>query len=102
MPDTTHTKKGPKQQATTAFLALRNTIAAELDEGWRMTVIYSRYAIKLNVSYSQFTRYVRRFIRNKPVSRKNATANPIATKARQTKRFVFDPTVAHQRKDELF
>ena len=129
---TTPGKKGPNPGATTAFLAHRETIAAELAKGWPMTVVHKRYAQHLNdVSYVQFTRYVRRFVRRgeklhvsdanaaktpvrqmasevvpKPIpnnaSPPERRTGPIVTPARATKRFIFDPTAAHRRKDELF
>lgn len=125
-------KKGPNPGAITAFLAHRETIAAELAKGWPMSVVHKRYAQHLNdVSYVQFTRYVRRFVRrgiklhasnasattapvrkmasevvtrmaSNDASQPERRTGPIVTPARSTKRFIFDPTAAHRRKDELF
>jgi hypothetical protein len=123
----TPVKKGPKPSIATAFLAHREAIAAELEKGWTMSVVHKQYAERLeDVSYVQFTRYVHRFVGRKekpdatdaaassaPVRKKAAVqtndaprperrSGPIVTQARETKRFIFDPTAAHRRKDELF
>jgi len=123
-------KTGPKPSTAMAFLAHREAIAAELEKGWTMSVVHKQYAERLeDVSYVQFTRYVHRFVGRKekphatdaaaPVRKKAAVGmapkaasndaprsehrpGPIVTQARETKRFIFDPTAAHRRKDELF
>jgi hypothetical protein len=107
------------------FLALLDQIRDRLEKGWLLIDIYEAHADALGVSYSQFARYVATHIRGKesktrrrakePASQArpdDATAQstetpprakgPIITTARETKRFIFDPTAAHRRKDELF
>ena len=106
-------KRGPRPLAVTAFLSHRDVVKELLEKGWTMSAIFVRYELKLGVCYSQFTRYVERFIRPKeqapqvaasktPVSKRPRRDGPIVTPIQKPKRFVFDPTAAHRRKDELF
>jgi hypothetical protein len=121
-------KKGPKPGAAPAFLARKDAIAAELDRGHKMRAAYEKHAPHLGISYSQFTRYVNRHIRQKetkPREKPNATApagmgrsnmladpapspgaehlhrqgnGPIITPSTERKRFIHDPAAIHTKK----
>lgn len=106
-------KRGPRVLAVATFLSLRDVVKELLDKGWTMSAIFAQYEIKLGVCYSQFTRYVERFIRpkeqvpqttlpKKTAAKKARRDGPIIPQTQKPKRFVFDPTAAHRRKDELF
>lgn len=45
-----------------AFLALRNTIAAELAQGWSIVFVFKRHEPQLGIGISQFRSYVRRYV----------------------------------------
>lgn len=110
-------KKGPKPQAATLFLGLKDAIAARLAAGEKMTGIYPRYAAELEISYTQFTRYVNQHIRNRTTIRRRksdarsavavavrapvgapAVGGPITQRASEPRQFVFDPTAVHRKK----
>lgn len=67
-----------------AFLALLPVLQAQLAEGWTARVVYDRHCDKLKFSYSQFNRYVRRYISGKDETKKSQdspapnTAKPVA------------------------
>jgi hypothetical protein len=50
-----------------SFLAHLESFKKEIQEGWSIQAVYERYADKLDISYPQFVRYVRRYITG-PVS----------------------------------
>ena len=54
-------KRGPNAIGRVAFIARAEAIIAELDKGWPMKAVHANYASELNVSYAQFTRYVRAY-----------------------------------------
>ncbi|MCT2388848.1 TraK family protein [Erwinia pyrifoliae] len=45
-----------------AFIAHLDAIKNELDQGWPMTVVYSKFETEIGVSYHQFRRYVKKFL----------------------------------------
>jgi len=45
-----------------AFLALRETIAAELAEGWSIAEVFRRHQDQLGIQIAQFRSYVSRYI----------------------------------------
>lgn len=45
-----------------AFLALRDTITAELAQGWSIVAVFKRHEKRLGISISQFRSYVRRYV----------------------------------------
>ena len=47
-----------KRRGRIAFIALRETIRTEIEQGWPLTAIYEKHAGQLGIGYSQFTRYV--------------------------------------------
>jgi hypothetical protein len=56
------------------FLAHLSEIQAECLAGWPIKSIYNRRAQVLDMSYTQFTRYVNQYIPEKPQKRKTASA----------------------------
>jgi hypothetical protein len=46
-----------------AFLAHIEAIQTAVDEGWPLTAIYERHKAELAITYSQFARYVARYIK---------------------------------------
>lgn len=52
-----------------AFLAHLETIRKEVEAGWTMQAVYDTHGPKLGITYSQFTRYVARFVKEKPPGR---------------------------------
>jgi hypothetical protein len=112
-------RKGPKPHTATLFLGLKDAIAARLAAGEKMTGIYPRYAADLQISYTQFTRYVNQYIRNRTtIRRKKSNARsavatavrppvgttpvvgavPITPRPTEPRQFVFDPTAVHCKK----
>ncbi|MFT9460146.1 MAG: TraK family protein [Acetobacter orientalis] len=55
----TPNKKG---MARVRFLALRSVIAEELRQGYNRSDVFQKHHDALQMSYSQFTRHVRKFI----------------------------------------
>jgi hypothetical protein len=55
--------KRPWGAGRVAFLALLESVKSDVNEGWSLKEVYRRYAERLaNITYSQFTYYVRRHI----------------------------------------
>lgn len=96
-----------------AFLARIETIQAEIEQGWPLTAIYERHQGALGITYSQFARYVRHYLRNeeeheKPKSpQKKASAaagstgqgdSPQAPPGPGQPQFRFDPKWANRDK----
>ena len=109
------TRKGQSLQGRVGVIARANEIREALAAGYPRTVIYERYAADLDISYSQFCRHIQRYLLTdtacatnrraaKPVrtARAERSGGPISTPSSAPKKFVFDPTAAHARKDELF
>ena len=92
-----------------AFLAHRAAIQQAVDEGWPLTVVYEKYKSELSITYSQFARYVARFIDKLPApSARNVSLPPPGTGRKTAKshprgtgqpRFEFDPKASD--KDSL-
>ena len=59
-----------------AFLAHLETIRKEVEAGWTMQAVYDTHGPKLGITYSQFTRYVARFVKEKPPGRLQAEKEP--------------------------
>ena len=62
-------------QGKIAFLADQDIVTMAVEAGCPLTFIYENYAYKFNISYSQFSRYVARYItgtkkKKKPVRKK--------------------------------
>ncbi|NNM59268.1 MAG: hypothetical protein HKM04_05585 [Legionellales bacterium] len=96
------TKTGTKRGlGRVTFLAKQGLISEAIEAGWPLTLIYEKHAEKLNISYSQFSRYVARYITQvKPpaydkIEKPTDLASPVPTKA---SRFAFNATPD---KDEL-
>lgn len=49
-----------------AFLARKAAIEKMIGEGYPLIFIYEKHSRELNISYSQFARYVRKYIRSEP------------------------------------
>ncbi len=56
-----HASKPPWGTGRTAFVALRDTIRAEIGQGLLLTTIFERHKAVLGVSYSSFCRLVARY-----------------------------------------
>jgi hypothetical protein len=59
----------PKKELGTgrvAFLARKNDIKERIDSGRTSMSVYREYQKQIDISYSQFARYVVKFIRSKP------------------------------------
>ncbi|MEJ2117323.1 MAG: TraK family protein [Alphaproteobacteria bacterium] len=128
MSNSVSVKPKTRRNGKAAFLAALSAIKAEMADGHTLAAIYTNRASSLGISYSHFTRYVNRYIssetKNSNESDMTTTVSPrvvhrqpvrapdtaparrhggpIVTPATTSKKFVFDPTAAHTRKDELF
>lgn len=96
------TKTGTKRGlGRVTFLAKQGLIAEAMEAGWPLTLIYEKHAEKLGISYSQFSRYVARYITqvksttHDKVEKPTDKASIVLTKA---SRFAFNATPD---KDEL-
>ena len=126
----TPSNKGRKLGGRAAVIALAPAIREALTAGVHLTAIYEQHERTLGISYAQFCKHVRNYIRKKEIGSKEEThalmarglagavppvaspprgatvaaerGAPISTPPRQARRFNFDPTAAHRRKDELF
>jgi hypothetical protein len=109
------TRKGQSLQGRVGVIARADEIREALAAGYPRTAIYERYMADLDISYSQFCRHIQRYLladtactTNKRAAKPVRTAlrersdGPITTPTSAPKKFVFDPTAAHARKDELF
>jgi hypothetical protein len=120
-------KPKTRRNGKAKFLAALSAIKAEIAKGYTLAAIHTNYASSLGIGYPQFTRYVSRYISREAKSREKSGENatvaprsenrqpvrapdaasarrhggPIVTPATTSKKFVFDPTAAHTRKDEL-
>jgi len=122
--------KGRKLGGRAAVIALAPAIREALAAGVHLTAIYGQHERTLGVSYTQFCKHVRKYICKKEIGSKEESHEPIAkgltgavaplagsphdamvaagrdgpisTPPREVRRFNFDPTAAHRRKDELF
>lgn len=55
-----------------AFLARKDGIRQMIDAGYPLFAIFKEHEKEMNISYSQFTRYVTKFIRSNPTEDKSA------------------------------
>jgi hypothetical protein len=60
------TKKTFLGAGRVAFLARKAAIEKMIGEGYPLIFIYEKHSRELNISYSQFARYVRKYIRSEP------------------------------------
>lgn len=83
-----------------SFLAKQGVISEAIAAGWPLTSIYEKHAEKLNISYSQFSRYVARYITQvKPVQDKiEKPTEQVSIASPKASRFAFNATPD---KDEL-
>jgi len=91
----TPNKKG---MARVRFLALKSVIAEELEQGYNRSDIFQKHHDSLQMSYSQFTRHVRKFILglSSQISQKEPSSAPSTAFEKQSpkaspKRHVFSP-----------
>jgi hypothetical protein len=107
-----------KRHGRIAFIALRETIRTEIEQGWPLTAIYEKHSGQLGIGYSQFTRYVGVDIRGKASKSRNGAIaaasppsgssaagtpaasgkEPFAAAASESRRFHFDPTAVDRKK----
>lgn len=121
-------KRGPKRSKESAFLALVPKLEKALAVRRKIVELYEEHGPELGISYSQFARYVARYItgkvpqkpkgspraaiahrvvadaageRNPPTPKRDG---PISTPATTARKFEFDPTRANKpgREEELF
>ena len=59
-----------------AFLARKDEIRQRIDAGYPLFAIFKEHESEMNISYSQFTRYVAKFIRSGPTENKLAKPEP--------------------------
>ncbi len=89
------TKKPVRGAGRVAFLARQEGIKKMTEEGHPLLSIYQKYEGDLNISYSQFVRYVGRYIKgevkNEPKP-KQAKASPIRTRTPDQPAFVSSAT----------
>jgi hypothetical protein len=120
-------KRGPKRSAESAFLALAPKLEKAIGERRKIIELYEEHGPGMGISYSQFARYVVRYITGKAsqkprgspraaIDHRDAGAaderqapapkrdGPISTPAKTTPKFEFDPTKANRpgRDKELF
>ena len=86
-------KKNSRGAGRVAFLARIEDIRKMIDAGYTLLVIYEKYEKHLKISYSQFARYVTRYIRSKPRYENEGEKPVLAT---QTK--AIDPGDKEKRK----
>lgn len=70
-----------------AFLAHLETIRKEVEAGWTMQAVYDTHGPKLGITYSQFTRYVARFVKGKPPRRQEPEQEPSSALTKQPASF---------------
>jgi len=105
-----------KRRGRIAFIALRETIRIEIEQGWPLTAIYEKHTGQLGISYSQFTRYVGVHIRGNASKLHNGTTaavspppsrssdagapakEPLTAATSESRRFHFDPTAVDRKK----
>lgn len=58
------TKKSFHGEGRVAFLAKKDAIKKMVDEGYPVLFIYRKFEKEVKVEYSQFARYVRKYIRS--------------------------------------
>jgi hypothetical protein len=81
-------KSGSRGAGRVAFLARVPDIKKMIDEGYTVKTIYQEYETQLNISYSQFTRYVARYIESDALKEKKI----VSTKKKPAKEgFVINP-----------
>jgi hypothetical protein len=60
-----------------ASLAHLETIRKEVEAGWTMQAVYDTHGPKLGITYSQFIRYVSRFVKEKTPGRQRTQARTL-------------------------
>jgi hypothetical protein len=108
-------KKKNRGLGRVRFLVHVDAVRAQMEQGWPKTAIYEKMADDLDMSYPQFLRYVREYIKRSDLKAKtvlaeraeqrkpapSAAAKAAAETAQQERRqrgFVFDP-MAVDKKD---
>lgn len=91
----TPNKKG---MARVRFLALKSVIAEELGQGYNRSDVFQKHHDALQMSYSQFTRHIRKFILGLPSQQPKRELPPASFKAIEkqspevsSKRHAFSP-----------
>jgi hypothetical protein len=99
-------KKNSRGAGRVAFLARIEDIRKMIDAGYTLLVIYEKYEKSLKIGYSQFARYVTRYIRSKPRHENEGEKPAPATEAKAIdpgeKRkpgFTHDPSSGSNRDD---
>ena len=101
-------KKNSRGAGRVAFLARIEDIRKMVDAGYSLLVIYEKYEKHLKISYSQFARYVTRYIRSKPRYEKEGEKRVPATetktidsgeKEKRKPAFTHDPSSGSNRDD---
>src|SRR5690349_4855046 len=70
MKETVTAPKKHRGSGRVPFLANLEAIKNEVDQGWPLSATYEKFKEKLDISYIQFTRYVRKYIQASTITRK--------------------------------
>lgn len=85
-------KEIPKKELGTgrvAFLARKEDVKREVETGRTVMSIYREFGPKMGIGYSQFDRYVNKFIRSKPTEKPSTETEPkIAEKELSTSEYL--------------
>lgn len=75
-----------------AFLARLEEIKQGIEAGRTVMSVYREFGKKVGIGYSQFDRYVNKFIRSKPAEKQvEKQAAPGSNKSKPKDGFTFDP-----------
>ena len=107
-----NTKKRVKGAGRVGFLVKQDEFARMIEEGHPLRAIYNKHQDVLDISYSQFTRYVKRYIRTADHDTGRSDEHQkgqdaAADRARLTDNrntgdaFTFDPTAGHRKEDYI-
>lgn len=84
-------KKTVRGSGRVSFLARLDATKKMIEEGHPLLSIYQEYEKDFGFSYSQFVKYVHKFIRSKPDSDKDHPVTKEAEKEKVTARIKSDP-----------
>lgn len=76
IPETEKKAQKMRGENLVPFLAHLEKVRAEVEQGWPIKSIYNRYAETLDMSYPQFSRYVKRYIGNRSVQAATVPSSP--------------------------
>jgi hypothetical protein len=89
-----------------AFLARKDAIKEKIESGRTSMSVYREYQKQIDISYSQFARYVNKFIKSRPINeiqgeKTNVPTEPINKPRERTTGFTLNTDTSDKRKKTI-